>query len=152
MATFLTWWWERKGGEMRHMDQESTRGDRVLIITSPMMSSARESEHIISARETLDSEWIPAEVAPWIQLRTRSPVRYLATLEHEVGQRDARDLRPDDRERREPAGTRGTELVAVRPSPDIYAIPGGNPRVEERERRPSASVVVVVLHVLYARK
>jgi len=34
----------------------------------------------------------------------------------------------------------------------IYALSGGNPRVEERERRRPASVVVVVLHVLYARK
>jgi len=55
MATFLTWRW---GSEMRLRPGLEIRGDRVLIITSPMMSSARESEHIISARETLDSEWV----------------------------------------------------------------------------------------------
>jgi len=49
------------------------------------MSSARESEHIISARETLDSEYILPRSLPGFRLSIHSPVRYLTAPEHQTG-------------------------------------------------------------------
>lgn len=59
-----------------------------------------------------------------VRLSTRSPVRYLAALEHEAGQGDTRDLHPDDRERRESAGTCSTEptIRAFRPFTRFQAV------------------------------
>ena len=94
------------------------------------LMSARESEHILPARETLDSEWILPE---WLPGSSRGPaalydISQLLKLEHATRiQMIESGVRP------QALAVRNSSPSGQSPSPDIYATPGGNPRVGVEE-------------------
>jgi hypothetical protein len=134
-------------GDDERQGEGSARSLRVSVATWPASCRQLASQNISSpqGRRWTVSALYESLAGPTLSIR--SPVRYLTAPEHQAGQRDTGHLRPDDRERREPASARRTEPVSC-----VFktnAISGCNPRIEERERCAPA-VFMTVVHALYS--